>query len=251
MNFSNCSGVISFAASNFSARACATGQRSPSVNACFKNSKLENGFIVLMPSAFNCSRSSLIIKSRFEMVHAGAEKTFAVQSHPQTDRAEFGCGRQAMAGKIELCFVRHQVHVRKNRDANERLLGNLRAPPGFGPGIIAFAFLETQREQKFVQIHKKLARTAERMMVVVAPAEAKLVLAEFLDARGTVPVFPIRAFFFKKNLTGLVATHELDAFFEQMFCERNPVGVVRKKAPAGFPDFLHLEDGRQLAGLER
>ena len=92
-----------------------------------------------------------------------------------------------------------------------------------------------------------LARTAERVMVVVAPAEAELVLAEFLDARRAVPVFPIRALLLEKNLAGLVASDELDALVQQLFRQRNTLGVIRKKPPARLPHFLRLEDGRQLA----
>src|SRR5579871_4527299 len=46
----------------------------------------------------------LIIEARFEMVHTGVEKTFAVQADPEADRAELGRSRQAVAGKIDLGF---------------------------------------------------------------------------------------------------------------------------------------------------
>ena len=185
------------------------------------------------------------------MVHARPKKTFAVQPGPQADRAEFGRGWQAMAGKIQLRLVRHQIHIRKNCDADQRLLGNLRAPAGFGPGVIAFAFFKSKREQKFVQVHKKPARATKGVMVVVAPAEAELVLPEFLDARGVVAAFPIRAFRFKKDLAGLVAPHEFETFGQQPFCQRDAIGIVRKKTPACIPGFPGLEDRRQLSRPQR
>ena len=45
--------------SNRSARSRRTGHRSPSVKACFKKGKSENGFMVLMLNAAICSRSRL------------------------------------------------------------------------------------------------------------------------------------------------------------------------------------------------
>ncbi len=104
-----------------------------------------------------------------------------------------------MAGKIQLRLIRHQVHVGKNCDAYERLLGNLRAPTSFRTGVIAFAFLETERKQEIREVNEMLARTAERMMIVVAPAEAELILAKFLNTCGAVAVFPSRHVLLQKR----------------------------------------------------
>ena len=86
-------------------------------------------------------------------------------------------------------------------------------------------------------------------MVVVAPAEAKLVLAEFLDARGAVPVFPIRAFFFKINLTGLVATTSLMLSLSRCFASVIPSASFGKKRRRVFQISFALRMAANWPGL--
>src|SRR5882757_1476107 len=130
-----------------------------------------------------------------------------------------------MTGKIQLRFLGHQVHVRENRDAHKGLLGDLRTPAGFSPGVIALAFFKAKREQEIREIHEMLTRTTERVMVVVAPAETELILAEFLDARGAVAIFPIRPLRLEKNLARLVAADPFQTFSEQFFRKHNSIRV--------------------------
>src|SRR5262245_28112325 len=136
------------------------------------------------------------------MMHPGFEKTLTVQSYPKPNRAEFGRRRQLARGKINLCLVRHQLHVVKYKDSSNRLLGDLSAPARFGACIIAFAFFKTEFEQELVQFHEMLSRTTEGVMIVIAPAQAKEVLAMLLNSPGAIAAFPVRALGLEEKLAG-------------------------------------------------
>src|SRR6185436_11069050 len=100
---------------------------------------------------------------------------------PEADRSE-GCGRwQFLDREINLGFVRRQVHVRKDDNAGDRLLGDLRAPARFAARVEALALLKAELVQKSDQIHEMPARAAEGVMIVIAPAQPERILAEFLE----------------------------------------------------------------------
>ena len=119
-----------------------------------------------------------------------------------------GAGRQLVRGEINLRFLRHQVHVGKDHNARDGLLGDLRAPAGFGAGVVALAFGKAQLQQELHEVHEVLAGTAEGVMVVIAPAEAEPVLAMLLHPPGAVAALPISALGFEEQLAGQVASDQ-------------------------------------------
>lgn len=149
------------------------------------------GFHGVDAAALELIAEEIEIETGFEVVHAGFEKTFAVEADPESYRAESQSGRELFGGEINLGFFGHEVHVGEDHDADDRLLGNLRAPTGFRAGVVALAFLEAEFEQKFDEIDEIFARAAEGVMIMVAPAEAELILTAFLDLARAIAVLPI------------------------------------------------------------
>ena len=139
------------------------------------------------------------------MVHARFEEALAVQADPQAHRAQARGGRQLVRREIQLRFLRHQVHVGKDHNARDGLLGDLRAPAGFGAGVVALALGKAELQQELHQVHEVLAGAAEGVMVVIAPAQAELVLAMLLHSPGAVAALPISALGFEEQLAGHVA----------------------------------------------
>src|SRR5258706_8694762 len=131
------------------------------------------------------------------MVHARFEEPLAVQPNPQADSAQSRSWRQLIDGEINLRFARHQIHVREDDNANDRLLGNLRAPARFRARVIALAPGKPEFKQKLVQIHETFARTTECMVIVIAPAKAQLVLPALLNLSRAIPALPIFALGFE------------------------------------------------------
>ena len=86
-----------------------------------------------------------MIEPAFEVMHAGFEKTFAVQTTPKADGAERFPRGQLYARKIDLGFLRSKIDIGENNDAFDRLLENLRAPTRFRAGVVTFAPLEAER----------------------------------------------------------------------------------------------------------
>ena len=116
-----------------------------------------------------------------------------------------------MRREINLSFLGHQVHVGEHNDTDNGLFGNLRAPAGFRAGVIALAFLEPEFQQELDEIDEMFARAAERMMVVIAPAEPKLVLPALLDLSGAITAFPISALGCEEEFAREIAADKLEA----------------------------------------
>src|SRR5882724_6213853 len=116
------------------------------------------------------------VEARLEMVHAGFEKTFPMQTDPESHGAKLRGWRKPCSRKVELGFLRHQIHIRKHYNSRLRLLGDLRAPTRFAAGIITLALLEPELFEKLHDIHKMLARASKRMMIMIAPTETEPVL---------------------------------------------------------------------------
>src|SRR6267154_1264196 len=111
-----------------------------------------------------------------------------------------GGRRKLLSRKVNLCFFRHEVHVRKNHNSRGRLLGDLRPPPRFGAGVVTFPLLETQLQKKIDQIDEVLSRTTKSMVIMISPTEAEPVLSKLLDLGRAVPAGPVIAFGFEKEL---------------------------------------------------
>jgi len=139
-----------------------------------------------------------MIEAAFEMMHAGFEKTFAVQTTPKADGAERFPRGQLYARKIDLGFFRGKVDIGENNDALDRLLENLRAPPRFRASVVTFPTLEAELFERFDQIDKELSRRAEGVMIVVRPSEAQRILTALLFLPGAIPFLPIGALFPEK-----------------------------------------------------
>jgi hypothetical protein len=89
-----------------------------------------------------------MIETAFEVMHAGLEKTFAVQAAPETNRAELQLRWQRVARKIDFHFIRVQVDIVKNNDAFNRLFDDLRAPARFLARVVAFATMSSSKVEE-------------------------------------------------------------------------------------------------------
>src|SRR5436305_337069 len=86
------------------------------------------------------NRAARKIEPRLQVVHAGLEKTVAVQRTPEPNGPQPRGRRKSLRGEVDRRFLRHEIHVGKHDDPRVRLLENLRAPPGLRSGIVALAF---------------------------------------------------------------------------------------------------------------
>ena len=139
-----------------------------------------------------------MIESTFEVMHPSFEKTFAVQTAPELDRAERFLRGQLYPRKIDLGFIRRKIDIGENDNAFEGLLEDLGAPAGFRAGVVTFPPLEPQHLERLHQIDKAFSRGAESMMVEVCPTQAERILAMSLFLPGAVPFLPIGALFSEK-----------------------------------------------------
>jgi len=191
------------------------------------------------------------IETGFKMVHPGFKKTFAMEADPEANGAEPRRGRELLGGKINLGFFGHEVHIRKDDNADDGLLGNLGAPTGFGAGVVTLAFLEAEFQEEFVEVHEMFAGTAKGVVIVVAPAEAELVLAALLDLGGAIARFPIGSLGIEVKLAGEIAADELKALVENLVGDAEAVSVIWKKTATSVPEFFGFDDGGKLIGFVR
>ena len=217
----------------------------------FEEGKIGEGFHCVDAAALELIAEEVEIETGFEMVHAGFEKTFAMKTDPKADGAELRSGRKFLGGEIDLRFLGHEVDVREDYDADEGLFGDLRAPTGFSAGVVALAFLKAELKQEFDEIDEMFARAAERVMIVVAPAETELILAALLDLGGPIAALPPGAFGGEEEFAGEIAVHELNALVEDFVGGAEAFGVVREEASAGLPEFFGFDDGAELVEIER
>src|SRR2546430_17025891 len=103
------------------------------------------------------------------MVHAGLKKTFAMQTTPETDRAELRLRRQCMAREVDFHFIRVQIDVVKNNDPFDRLLDNLRTPAGFLASIVTFASMKSEKLPGLDQVDERFAGRTKGVVIWVRP----------------------------------------------------------------------------------
>src|SRR2546430_3783444 len=99
------------------------------------------------------------------MVHAGLKKTFAMQTTPETDRAELRLRRQSVAREVDFHFIRVQIDVVENNDPFDRLLDDLRAPAGFLARVIAFATMESEQLPGLDQVDERSAGRTKGVVI--------------------------------------------------------------------------------------
>ena len=208
MNWSNCSRVIRPADSRRSSAFAAHGPAFAFGEGLAQEGEIGERLHGVHAGFLQLVAEQVEVEARFEVVHAGFQEALAVQTDPQADRAQARGGRQLVGGEINLRFLGQQVHVGEHHDARDGLLGDLRAPAGFGAGVVALAFGKAELQQELHQVHEMLARAAEGVMVVVAPAEAEPVLAMLLNPRGAVAALPIGALGLEEELAGQVASDQ-------------------------------------------
>lgn len=156
-----------------------------------------------------------------------------------------------MGREIDLSFFRHQVDISKDDDSDDGLFRDLRAPAGFGAGVVTLTFLETDFEEKLDEIDEVFARATEGVMIVISPAEAELILAPLLDLGGAIAVFPINAFGREVEFAGEVASDELVALIEDMVGGAKAVCVIGEEASASLPEFFGSDDATEICGAQR
>src|SRR3954452_21269834 len=115
----------------------------------------------------------LVIKPALQVMHSRIEKTLAMQPNPEPDRAQsILLRRQRFCGEINLGFVRVKIDIVEDRDAFDRLLGDLRAPPGLRSGVVTLAPVEAEHVPRFHEIDEMFPRGTKGMVIVVRPAQA-------------------------------------------------------------------------------
>src|SRR4051794_24133490 len=114
--------------------------------------------------------------------------------------------------------MRFQVYVTEGHDAFDRLLKDLSAPPSLGSGVVTFASFKAKFFEHSHQIDEVLARRPKCVMVMVSPAEAKLVLPLFLDLGSTIAALPIGTFFFKHQGARKIASDLFQHFIKDSVC---------------------------------
>src|SRR5208283_5075812 len=95
-----------------------------------------------------------------------------------------------------------------------------------------------------------LAGTAEGVMVVIAPAQAKPILAMLLHSPGAVAALPVSALGLEEQLASLVTPHQVEDPVQGLMGGADPFGVAGKHTPACPPEFLCFDDVRQFIALE-
>jgi len=113
---------------------------------------------------------------------------------------------------------------------------------GFPASVIALAFGEAQLQEELHQIHEMLARAAEGVVVVVAPAQSQPVLAVLLDPTGAVAALPVGALSLKEELAGEVAPDEANDAVQSLISRLEPFGVFGEVAGARAHKFSGLDD---------
>ncbi len=114
-----------------------------------------------------------VIKTALQVMHSRIEKTLAMQPNPEPDRAQlFLLWRQRFCGEINLGFVRVKIDIVEDRDAFDRLLGDLRAPPCLRPGVVTLPPVEAEHVPRFHEIDEMFPRRAEGVVIVIRPAQA-------------------------------------------------------------------------------
>ena len=151
-----------------------------------------------------------------------------------------------MRREVQLRFIRHQVHVRKDYDARDGLLGDLRAPAGFRPSVVAFTLGKPQLQQEHHQVHEVRAGAAEGVMVVVAPPEAEPVLALLLIA-----TLPVGTLGFEEQLASQVASDQVQDPVEGLTGGSDAFRVAGKHSPSRPPQFPGLDNVPQFLAPER
>lgn len=177
-----------------------------------------------------------VIEPAFQVVHPGLEKALAMQTNPEPNRAQPFRRGQPKAGKVNLRLVGFEVHIAKGNNSLDRLFEDLRAPTGLRTGVVTFPAFEAEFLQALHQIDEMIARRAERVMVVIRPAEPKAVLAAFLHLRGTVAALPIEALLGKDHMACPVSSNAAHKFVKQGVCLLKI--VVLRTAIACAPEFV-------------
>src|SRR5581483_7862963 len=173
------------------------------------------------------------------------------QTRPQTNGAELRRGRQALGGKIDLRFLRHQINVGKNNNACHGLLHDLRTPARLRAGVIALSLDETELLEKSHRFDESLARTAEGVMIVVAPAQTERVLAPLLDLRRPVPALPITPLLLEEVLARQIRADELDHAAQRFTRHGESLAIRRAMAPTNPPQFARLQEILQIRDVQR
>src|SRR5207249_4597020 len=134
-----------------------------------------------------------------------------------------------------------------NHDSGDRLFGNLGAPAGFTAGIIAFALFETEFFQKSDEIGEMLARAAEGMMIVIAPAQPETILPLFLEPGRAIELLPIVTLGFEKELAGKVASDEVHRTREDSIGRLDALRIAFGMPRPRTPQLFCFDDVRAFA----
>jgi hypothetical protein len=111
--------------------------------------------------------------------------------------------------------------------------------------------LEAKLEQEFDEIDKMFARAAEGVMIMVAPAEAELVLTVFLYLACAIAVLPVGALGCEEKFARKIATDKFEALVDDFDCDAEAVSIVGEKAGTSLPQFFGFNDGAELVEIER
>ncbi len=93
----------------------------------------------------------------------------------------------------------------------------------------------------------KCSREQRRVVIVVGPAEAELVLARLLNLRGAIARLPEAALLGKDRVAREVASDDADDLVEDRMSLAKAFGVVREMTASQTPQFGRLQQSFDLA----
>ena len=178
------------------------------------------------------------VELRLKVVHAGFEDRLAVQADPEADGVGPVQVGQYLMREVVRGLVGGEVEVGKDDDPGLRLLQDLRTPAGVLARVEPLAEDETKRLEHPDHAREEPPRAAERMVIVVRPAEAEPVLPRLLDLRSAVPRLPVVALDLEDELARQVdRAGQFNHPGERCLGRAEPLGVVIESPAPGLPEF--------------
>ena len=172
----------------------------------------------------------------FQVMHSRTQDRLAVQPHPKSHRVGPRQVGQGVVGEVLVFLLGSEVQVGEDDDAGVGMLQDLRSPAGFRSRVVAFAEVEAELFEESDQTREKPARAAERVVIVVGPSQAELVLPGFLDLSRPIPRLPVRSLPLENQVASDIRTDQLDHLIDQIVSHGKPLGVVGIVAFATVPE---------------
>ena len=167
-----------------------------------------------------------------EVVHPRLEDRLAVQADPEAHGVRPGEVGQGVVGEVVRGLLGGEVEVGEDHDARRRVLEDLGPPAGMLARVEPLAEQEPRALEHPDQPGEEPPRRAERVVVVVRPAQPEPVLPGLLDPRRAVPRLPVIALDLEDQVARQVGpAGQLDHPGEGGLGGVEPLGVVVEPPP--------------------